>query len=65
MPKVYLSDGAYAELQEDGLHITAENGIEATDRVVLDDAGLIALLAYLCSFDGGKRYVQTALERAS
>jgi hypothetical protein len=35
--KVYLSDGAYPAVDERGLVLTAENGIEATDTVVLDD----------------------------
>lgn len=35
--KVYLSDGAYAELDVRGLVLTAENGYRVTDTVVLDD----------------------------
>jgi hypothetical protein len=47
MPKQYLGDGAYAEWDGLGLTITAENGIEATDRVVLGPGELILLLVFL------------------
>lgn len=35
-PKIYLGDGAYAEFDGYGFVLTAENGIEATDRIYLE-----------------------------
>ena len=46
-PKTYLGDGAYAEWDERGLVLTAENGIEVTDTVVLEPEVLVALIRYL------------------
>ena len=34
--KIYLTDGAYAEFDGESIILTAENGIEVTQRVVLD-----------------------------
>jgi hypothetical protein len=46
--KTYLGDGVYAELDADiGFVITTENGIEATNRIVLDWDVLMALLVFL------------------
>lgn len=45
--KTYLGDGAYAELRDGELILTAENGITATDRIVLGDAEYRALLAFV------------------
>lgn len=53
--KTYLSDGAYVELRGsdsfrgNGIEVvlTAENGLRATDRIVLDLTGLIFLTQYL------------------
>ena len=45
--KVYLGDGAYVALEDDGLVLTAENGIEATDRVVLGSFELEVFLNWL------------------
>lgn len=45
--KSYLGDGAYAEWDGLGLTLTAENGIRATDRVVLEPSVLIELLRFL------------------
>ena len=43
----YLGDGAYAVMMELGLEIYTHNGVEKTNRVVLGDSELIALLRYL------------------
>lgn len=44
----YLGDGAYVGIDRAGaLILTAENGIEATDTVVLEDTTLIALALYM------------------
>lgn len=46
--KTYLGDGAYAEYTKDGeMIITAENGIRATDTVVLDIYGLAKFLRFI------------------
>ena len=46
--KTYLGDGAYADIDTGGsLVLTAENGIMATDTVVLERDVLIALLDFL------------------
>lgn len=42
--KVYLGDGAYASFDGFAITLTAENGIEATDSVVLEPAVFDALL---------------------
>jgi hypothetical protein len=47
MTKIYLSDGAYADLDERGLVLTAENGIEATDTVVLDGVAWSRLVRFV------------------
>jgi hypothetical protein len=45
--KVYLGDGAYVQWDGFGVVLTAENGIEATDRVVLEPEVLGELVTYL------------------
>lgn len=45
--KIYLSDGAYAEWSDGELVLTTENGIEITNRVVLDTTGLMVLVRLL------------------
>lgn len=41
--KTYLGDGVYAAIEEFGLVLTTENGIEATNTIVLEPAVLRAL----------------------
>lgn len=36
MHKVYLGDGVYAEREGDDLVLTTENGIQVTNRIVLE-----------------------------
>lgn len=45
--KTYLGDGAYAELVDGQLVLTAEDGRRATDRVVLGSEELLKLLDWL------------------
>lgn len=45
--KCYLGDGVYACIDERGIVLTAENGIEATDTIVLDGDVWAALLRYV------------------
>lgn len=45
--KVYLGDGAFLERTYQGVILTAENGLEVTDRVVLEPEVLRAMLVYL------------------
>lgn len=47
MTKTYLGDGAYAAIEHGSIVLTAENGIVATDTVVLERDVLIALLDFL------------------
>ena len=44
--KVYLGDGAYADFDGYQIWLTAENGIEVTDRIALEPKVFKALLAY-------------------
>ena len=45
--KQYLGDGAYVEFDGFALILTAENGIRATDTVVLEPDGWEALLRFV------------------
>lgn len=64
--KIYLSDGAYAQITEHGdVMLTAENGVAVTDRVVLDTVGFLALLTHICRFDSGRRVVEHALAQTA
>jgi hypothetical protein len=45
--KTYLGDGAYAEVKDGELILTAENGIRATDRVVLDAHAWLLLVTFV------------------
>lgn len=47
-PKDYLGDGAYAEADDfGGVILTAEDGVRATDRVVLEPEVLAAFERYV------------------
>lgn len=48
--KAYLGDGAYAELRDGRLIITAEDGVHATDSVVLGPEEWAILEAFLDRF---------------
>ena len=45
--KVYLGDGVYVEVWQGDLVLTTENGIETTNRIVLEAEVLDALLLYV------------------
>lgn len=45
--KAYLGDGAYVDFDGYALILTAENGIRATDRIVLEPEVYAALLRYV------------------
>lgn len=48
MRKIYLGDGVYAAFREDGsIVLTTENGIEATDTIVLQPEVYHALEVYV------------------
>lgn len=49
--KTYLGDGAYAEWDGYSFIITAENGVYATDRVVLEPKVWRALMAFVKKVD--------------
>lgn len=46
MEKIYLGDGAYAAFDGNSIIVTAEDGIRATDTVILDTEALLALIAF-------------------
>jgi len=53
--KEYLGDGVYAEMDRYGsLVLTTEDGIRATNRIVLEPEVLIALSEYLERLKVGK-----------
>lgn len=63
--KVYLGDGAYASVDDRGLVLTAEDGIQATDTVVLDDDGVRALLHFITTLGlAGRALILDAAEAA-
>jgi len=45
--KAYLGDGAYMEFRGDRIILTAEDGIRATDTVVLEPEVLHVMQVYL------------------
>lgn len=48
MNKIYLGDAVYAEVDELGdLVLTTEDGIRATNRIVLEPSVLLALQEYV------------------
>jgi hypothetical protein len=47
MAKEYLGDGAYVNFDGYSLILTAENGIRATDTIVLEPNVWLALVAYV------------------
>ena len=46
IPKAYLGDGVYACIERGMIKLTAENGIEATDTIYLEEEVFLALLAF-------------------
>jgi hypothetical protein len=48
--KVYLGDGAYADFDDHGIVLTAENGIRATDTVYLEPQVLLNLVQYAAKY---------------
>jgi hypothetical protein len=52
MPKQYLGDGAYVDFDGFALILTAENGISATDTIVLEPSVYAALLDYVAVLKG-------------
>lgn len=44
--KIYLGDGAYAAFTGYSIELTAENGYEATDTIVLEAQELAALFRF-------------------
>lgn len=45
--KSYLGDGVYADVNDYGITLTTENGIEATNTIYLEPAVIAALLAFI------------------
>lgn len=51
--KEYLGDGAYVEFDGYGLILTAEDGLEATDRVYLEPEAYARLVAFVARLKEG------------
>jgi len=45
--KIYLGDGVYAAFEDGDLIVTTENGIETTNRIVLEPGVWVNLLEYV------------------
>ncbi len=45
--KRYLGDGVYVDRDARGLILTAEDGIQATDTIVLESEVFVALVRYV------------------
>jgi hypothetical protein len=53
MKKQYLGDGVYIEIDYDtSLVLTTENGIEVTNRIVLERETLCAMIKYIDGITG-------------
>lgn len=52
--KAYLGDGAYVDFDGARLVLTAENGIRATDRIVLEPEIWDALVKYVERLKAGQ-----------
>ncbi len=46
MDKTYIGDGCYAETDGYAVHLTTENGIDTTNRIVLEPEVLAALVSF-------------------
>ena len=51
LPKRYLGDGVYVEFDGFALVLTAENGIRATDSIVLEPDVWTALAQYISDLE--------------
>ena len=47
--KTYVGDGVYAEITPQGLVLTTNDGIEETNRIVLEPEVWSAVLAFIAS----------------
>ena len=47
MEKTYLGDGLYAKFDGHQFELTAENGIDVSNRVFLDDSVLVSFFRYV------------------
>ena len=63
MTKTYLGDGAFAEVKDGQLILTAEDGIRATDRVVLGAHEWLVLVAFVNRCTEMRREVIQELNR--
>lgn len=64
MEKAYLGDGAYAEWDGFAITITAENGVEATDAIVLEPYVFEALMKFAAQhlYSGKLRFTLSEAE---
>jgi len=52
--KVYIGDGCYIDFDGYALVLTTENGIEATNRIVLEPSVYAALVEYVDGLRSGQ-----------
>lgn len=60
--KAYLGDGAYASFDGHAITLTAENGIRATDKVVLEPEVFAALLRFAAAHGLRTEYNAAAVD---
>lgn len=61
--KHYIGDGVYFAHDGDSVHLTAENGIQVTNRIVLEPEVIVALLRVLGEYyDRGKLCMAIGVE---
>ncbi len=58
--KTYLGDSVYAEVKENGLHLTTDNGLGPTNTIVLDDHTYTALTMWVEGWRDAKQKERTS-----
>jgi hypothetical protein len=62
LTKTYLGDAVYAEFNGFDVELTTEDGISATNRIVLEPEVLRELLAYMARTEGLAEILEKAVE---
>jgi hypothetical protein len=64
--KAYIGDGVYIDVDPHGAYVlTTENGVCATNTIVLEREVAMALLDYLVEDELGRRMVERAAQRSN
>jgi maltose-binding protein MalE len=63
MPKRYLSDGVYVDVDPRGLVLTTENGVSVTNEIVLDEDGVVGLMRYLQDVQQKRHVLSSAVSQ--